>query len=473
MTQRSSKLAFLSGTALGFVAFVGILVLAALIAQRHPIRFDLTESKRYTLAEQSIKIVNSLKDNIQIKAFFQEGGPDKDQARDLLETYRYHSNKIQYQFIDPDRKPGLAQRYQIRSYGTLVLEGFGKSQTVIGADEENISNAILKLIQEKQKVVYFLTGHGEREIGSSDKNGYSTAKAAIEKENYRVKALSLLASPKVPEDAALVVVADPQKPLRDTEIQALRQYLQQNGSFFALLEPFTDTGLQSLLESFGITLSEDIVVDTMSRVFGASYLMPVVTQYGLHKITDGFNIACFFPTARSVVVSADSPDKVELTDLAATSEYSWSATHVRLDRSETPEFDPGQDKRGPITVAVTADISTGSAENENQSDKQQEAGSSDSLGRNGQAQLAVFGDSDFASNSYFDLQGNSDFFLNTINYLAQQENLITIERTKTRSTPLTLNRAQSQLLFWVGLVLMPAVVLCSGLVVFRLRRKYR
>ena len=145
MATRSMRVRRLSNTAFGFVAFVGILVAVALIGQRHPLRVDLSESKRYTLSDQSRKILAGLKGEISIKAFFQEAGRNREQTRDLLETYRYQSKNIRYEFIDPDRYPTVVKHYQIRSYGTLVLEGFGKTQTVTAADEQSVD----QLLREK------------------------------------------------------------------------------------------------------------------------------------------------------------------------------------------------------------------------------------------------------------------------------------------------------------------------------------
>jgi ABC-type uncharacterized transport system involved in gliding motility auxiliary subunit len=473
MINKPGKLAIFSSTALGFVAFLGILAFVALIGQRHPMRLDLTESKRYSISEQSQKIVEALNDEINIKAFYQEADPNRDQTRELLETYRYHSKKINYELIDPDRKPSLAKHYKIRTYGTLVLEGFGKSQTITTADEESITNAILKLTQEEQRVVYFLTGHGDRDISNLDNKGYSAAKAAIEKENFRVKTLNLLVAPYIPSDAALVVVADPKKPLLATELEALRQYIGREGSLMLLLEPFSDAGLVDFLKSYGITISSDIIVDTMSRVFGASYLIPVITEYSYHKITDGFDVACFFPTARSIHSAEEIPAAIDMTELASTSPYSWSETEFKFGQPEPPKFDQAKDRKGPINVAAVVAISNKSTEARQKGNERSDGKTPETVDSSGQAQLLVFGDSDFASNSYFNLQGNSDFFLNSINFLAQQENLITVERPKTSGTPLTLSRSQSQLLFWLGLLLMPAVVLVSGLTIFRLRRKHR
>jgi ABC-type uncharacterized transport system involved in gliding motility auxiliary subunit len=473
MIKKPGKLTLLSNTALGFIAFLGILVFVALIGERHPLRLDLTESKRYSISDQSQKIVESLKDDINIKGFYQEADPNREQTRDLLETYRYYSKKINYQFTDPDREPSLAKHYQIRTYGTLVLEGFGKTQTIPTADEETITNAILKLTQEQQRTVYFLAGHGERDISNVEKDGYSTAKAAIEKENFQVKTLNLLVDPKIPDDAALVVVADPQKPLLTTELDVLRQYSIRNGSVMFLLEPFSDGGVAGFLKSYGITISPDIIVDTMSRVFGASYLIPVITEYGFHKITDGFNVACFFPTTRSIGSAAGIPDSIELLELAFTSSYSWADTSFRLGQTEPPKFDETKDKKGPISVVVIAAISAANPGNDPKSQEQPTGKSAEATDAGGQAHLLVFGDSDFASNSYFNLQGNADFFLNAINFLGQQENLISIQRPKTAGAPLTLTKSQNRLLFWVGLLLMPAVVVVSGLAVFQLRRKHR
>jgi ABC-type uncharacterized transport system involved in gliding motility auxiliary subunit len=473
MTKKTGKIKLFPGTVLGFIAFVGILVFVALIGQRHPLRLDLTESKRYSISEQSQQIVKSLKDDIKIKAFYQESDPNREQTHDLLKTYAYHSDKIKYQFIDPDLEPSLAKHYEIRSYGTLVLEGFGKTQSITSADEESVTNAILKLTQEKQRMVYFLTGHGDREISNFDKNGYSTAKAAIEKENFQVKTLNLLVDPRVPADADMVVVADPQKPLLNTELKVLRQYLERNGSVMILLEPFSNSGLPDFLASYGMTIAADIIVDTMSRVFGASYLIPVITEYGFHKITESFNVACFFPTARPVTSAENIPESVGLTELASTSAYSWAETDFNFGQEEPPEFDEGKDKKGPINVALIATVANRASDDEKISKAQTDTKPTDTANPGKQGLLLVFGDSDFASNSYFNLQGNGDFFLNSINFLAQQENLITIERPNTGAAPLTLSRSQSRLLFWVGLLLMPAVVLASGLTVYRMRKKHR
>lgn len=468
MTKRPLRINRLFSSSLGVLAFAGIVVLVALVGQRHWLRLDLTESKRYSLSQQSRQVVEALKDDLHIKAFFQEGSGGEAEARDLLETYRYYSKKIHYQFIDPDRHPGQARQYQIRSYGTLVLEGPTKTQTITQADEEAITNAIVKITREEEKVVYFLEGHGERQIDDHEKNGYSSLKGAIEKENFRVKTLNLLKNPRIPDDASLLVIAGPQTALLPREIEVLEDYLVGRGSLLIMLEPFADGGLREFLSSYGLDLHEDIIVDTMSRVFGADYLMPVITRYGRHRVTEGFNIACFFPTARGVFTGEHAPQGVNVRELASTSEYSWSETDYRQGEHRQPEFDTDKDRKGPVPVAAIATLAAVGKEQPEESDTK-----ANPAPARVEHNLAVFGDCDFASNNYLKLQGNADLFLNTINYLAQQEELITIERPEPESTPLTLSRTQGRLLFWIGLVLMPVVVLGAGLTVYRLRRKHR
>jgi ABC-type uncharacterized transport system involved in gliding motility auxiliary subunit len=469
MAIRSVRIRRLSTTAVGFLAFVGIIVIIAVIGQLHPFRMDLSQSKRYTLSAQSKKILKSLKGDVSIKAFFQEGARNREEIRDLLETYRYYSSHIHYEFIDPDRQPMLAKQYQIRTYGTLVLEGFGKSQTVTNASEEAITNAVVKLTQKEEKVVYFLTGQGERDTGDVGKEGFSTVKSAIEKENFKVKALNLLTETRIPADAALVVIAGPQKPLLGGEIELLRQYLQHQGQVMVLLEPFIDGGMGDFLKTYGLSLKDDIIIDPMSRVFGASYLMPVITQYGFHKITEGFTIASIFPTARGVYSEKKSPTGITVTELASTSPYSWADMDYRSSTSKELKFDEERDRKGPVPVAVIAEIRAKPGSGAD--DLEKKGSGADKQGLT--AHLAVFGDCDFASNTYFNLQGNGDFFLNTVNFLAQQENLISIERPKSQSPLLTLSRSQERTLFWAGLLLMPLVVLVAGISVFRARRKHR
>lgn len=482
-TLKSRRLHYGSSAVFSTVVFLAILVLVALIAERHPLRADLTETKQFSLSEQSQKIVGSLQEPVTVKAFFAGGAPEASRAKDLLETYRYHNKNIRYEFIDPDREPQLARQYEIRDYGVLVVEGMGRKETVPRADEEALTNALFKLSRNEDKTVYFLTGHGERSPEEMNKTGYSSAKSALIKENYQVKPLNLMQQPQVPQDAAVVLVPGPQKPLFPEEIASLEAYLLRGGKIVFFLDPEKDGGVRSFLEKYGIALGDDMIIDKLSRVFGGSYLMPVVTQYGSHKVTQGFNVATFYSEARSVSAVEKPPEGVTVVSLASTSENAWAETDMeRLFRGEAA-FDESKDKPGPVTLGVLAAVDTkkftekrldtSSAPKESGESEKPSAEKGGSENKPTLGYVLVFGDSDFVDNTHFGVSGNGDLFLNMVHFLAEEETLITIEPRKPKSQTLMLTENQGRMVFWTSMVGVPLIVLLIGLGVYRVRRSQR
>jgi ABC-type uncharacterized transport system involved in gliding motility auxiliary subunit len=466
-----------SSAVLSSIFFLGILIFLALIAERNPWRVDMTESGAFTLSEQTENILKSLEQTIDIKAFYATASPEQTKAKDVLEIYRYASHKINYEFIDPDRQPEMARRFEVRSYGTLVLEGYGKKQTIQNTDEESVTNAILKLSQNEQKRIYFLVGHGERSIEKADKEGYSTVREALEKENFAVADLNLLQQAQVPDNAAVVIVAGPEKPLFPQEIASLKSYLVSGGRLMVLLDPFRDGGLMEFLKGYGVEVSDDIVIDKLSRVFGGSYLMPVVMQYGHHQTTENFDLATFYPEARSVTPAKEPPEGVQLETLASTSENAWAEKNLDELKSGEVSFDEKEDTLGPIPLIVLAEIDhkqtkPGEPIGTPGKDGQDSAEKEDQKGGN-QELLLVAGDSDFASNTYFGLSGNGDLFLNMVNFLAQEKNLITIKPRGKSQQPMLMTQSQAWMVFLVVMVLVPLLVLFSGLAVYRVRRSQR
>ena len=200
-----------------------------------------------------------------------------------------------YEFIDPDRNPGLAKRYGITSYGTIVLESGEKEEKVLTADEENLTNGLLKIIREGKKVVVFLEGHGEHSLNNTEREGYSEAKRAIESQNYLVKSLSLLTEGKLPDEASILIIAGPRKNLLDPELAEISRFIERGGKVMFLLDPEGPQGLANYLADYGIQVEEGVVVDPVSRMFGMDYLTPVVSSYEAHPITKNFEVACFSP----------------------------------------------------------------------------------------------------------------------------------------------------------------------------------
>lgn len=470
----SRKWAYGSNTVVASLFFIGIVVFVALIAQRHFWRLDLSEGGAFTLTEQTRNIIKSLDKPVAIKAFFATGAPEQPKAKDLLDTFQYYSQNIGYEFIDPDRNPEAARKYEVRSYGTVVLEGYDKRQSIQTVDEENMSNALLKLSRSEQKKIYFLTGHGEHSIGSAERDGYSSVSSALQKENHAVEELNLMQQAQVPQDAAAVFVAGPKKKLFEQEIASLEDYLKRGGKLAVFLDPYNDAGLRDFLKRYGIELRDDIVIDKLSRVFGGSYLMPVVTEYGFHKISEGFSVMTFFPEARSVGVLNDPPEGVQTEVIASTSPNAWGETNFNLLNQGQASMEEKEDLPGPVTLAVISEIAIGGArkgaEEEKKNPEKQEAEQTEPKDK---AYLLVVGDSDFVSNNHFELSGNGDLFLNMANFMTEEENLITIGSREPGGRPLLMTPTQGSLFFWTNIALVPLFVILVGLGVYRVRRSQR
>jgi ABC-type uncharacterized transport system involved in gliding motility auxiliary subunit len=353
----------------------------------------------------------------------------------------------------------------VKTLNTVILEGYGTTQTITIPDEGSITNGLIRLSRKEVRKVYFLTGHGERTIKGSEPDSLSSLHAALKKENLEFQELNLM-NTDVPADAALVMIAAPAKPLFAEEVQSLAAYLGRGGSAILFLEPYFDGGLDSFLRENGILITQDMVVDKMSRIMGGDYLMPMVAGYGRHEITKDFQLPCFFPTARSVEAAQEEPPGagVNAVSLAFTSENSWAETDRATLNQGRAGFD-GQDRQGPISLAVISEIRQSPKMAEEVESEKQE-----SDGATGPGRLVVFGDADFVSNKFLNLSGNGEFIHNTVNFLVGRQDLITIQRERKQVQALMLSRSQGQLLFWVPVVLIPVLILLLGILVWNKRR---
>jgi ABC-type uncharacterized transport system involved in gliding motility auxiliary subunit len=379
---------------------------------------------------------------------------------DLLKEYSYYSTRFKFRFVDPDKSPAEAVKFGVTSYRTTLIR-YGDKQQVIGTESESrLSSALIKLLSDRQKTIYFVKGHGEKRIDSMQADGYGVAREAIEKENHEVSELLLMAVDKVPEDAAVLVIGGPESALLPVELDKITEYVAGGGRALFMLDPGSGADLSGYLSGFGFEVSEDIVIDKLSQVYGANYLTPVVVEYeSRHPITREFELATFFPAARSVEIDED-PARGNYS-LAKTSANSWTITGA-LDE-ENLKFDPNRHRRGPISIAAVAAVEVVTSDGD--------AGGDKSSQTTKWGKLIVTGDSDFASNTHIKLAGNKDFFLNMVNWLADVNMLISI-RTKERGlTPIMMTAAQGRLVFWLSVVVMPSLVIVAGVgMVFRRTR---
>ena len=460
LKEGHKRRAFLySSNLLLMIALVlAILVLLNFLGARHHKRVDFTESKLHSLSDQSIKVAKALKADVLVKSFYREGNYGRNRMEDLLKIYAYHSPRIKYEFIDPDKNPGLIKRYEIAQDGTTIFECGDKDNRITTATEEDVTNAIIKVTREKKKTIYALEGHGEKSIEVTDENGFSAAKDELAKMGYEVKKQVLAQSEGFPRDCALLVVPGPLKDLGPNELETIEKYLRGGGRVLFLVDPQTAPARSPFLAKFGFKLDNDIIVDSVARLMGGDYFMPIVGDYESHEITKNFRYASIFPLVRSVEIIEPKPETVSTSQsLAKTSGNSYAKKGFTLKERMTLKeisFDQKKDKPGPLSIAALAVLKPADA-----------TAPSAAAGR-----IVVIGDSDFASNRYFNMYGNGNLFLNAANWLTEESDLISIQPKTQRPRSIQLTPAQGRTIFWVSVVILPFLVLAAGISIWVRRR---
>jgi len=434
-------------TVVTILLVLGVVGFVEAISARHNARLDLTENRRNSLSPQTIQLLKSLKTEVNAVGFFRTDQPGKRVAEDLFKQYaRYSGGKFTWKVVDPDREPNLARRYAVESYGTVVLETKTKSEKVMDAEEEKLTNGLVKVTREGKRAIYVVQGHGEPEIGNTERSGFSEAKGALERSNYETKPLVLARESKVPDDAAVVILAGPRTDLFQPELDALDAYLGKNGKLLVMVNPFQNEAMKKWLVQYGFELGDNLVVEPnpIGRLFGIGPEVPIVQQYESHAITrDMAGVSTLFPLTRSVTPVKTPPQGMTVQAIARTSPQSWGETNREALQRGEAQPDP-QDPRGPLPVAAVA--------------------------TRDKSRIVAYGTSNLASNQFINLQGNRDFFLNTVSWLAEEEDQISIRAKDARQAPVFLNAQQGQAVFLLPVVVLPALVLLGGIVAVVRRR---
>jgi ABC-type uncharacterized transport system involved in gliding motility auxiliary subunit len=324
--------------------------------------------------------------------------------------------------------------------------------------------------------VYFVQGHGEKSTDAAERGGYSTIAAALGSDNFLIDKLVLAQQKDVPADASILVVAGPKTDFFAAEIDMVKRYLAKGGKIFFMLDPPDRadasglTNLVALLKDWGFDIGTNVVVDVsgMGQLLGTDVSVPVAVKYEPHPITEHFNLITAFPLARSVSAIAGGTGGHTAQNLVETSPNSWAESNIKeltTTGKVARELDKG-DKAGPVSLAaaVSSPVSDAPSPAPTPADPAKpEAGKPET-------RIAVFGDSDFVTNGYLGIPGNRDLFLNTVNWLAQQENLISIRPREAGSSSLSLTADAAQRIFWLSILIIPGLILTAGIQTWWRRR---
>ena len=453
LKARQTKYGAYSGIYL--LVVLAILVLVNFLANRYNKSFDTTSNKRYSLSEQTQKILKGLKQNATITYYnqsthFQEG-------KDLLDEYANVSPKIHIAYVDPDKSPELARAAGIRNFGTAVIQVGAKKETAKDMTEEGITGAFIRDLKGTTRTVCFVTGSGEHQIDNTERDGLSHFKDLVARDEYQSKSIDLLQTAQVPADCTTVVIAGPTHDYQQPEVDAIKNYVEGGGRAFFMLDPpiqfgnsaiATNDALTNVLESWGVTLDKNMILDLnpVGQLAGLGPQVVLVTTYASQPIvSDMRGSAVGIPLSRSVEIK--DTGKTSVQKLFDSSGSSLATSN--LSSPEVSVADP-QNRKGPFTIAAAGTYNTGKP--------------------NSEGRFVVIGSSSWAANRFLAFNGNGDLALNAVNWLSSDEDLISIRPKPPEDRRITMTRAQLILVRTVSQFVLPLIVVIAGTMVWWKRR---
>lgn len=478
-TRRRLTFGLNAGTAVA-LALV-LVVMVNYLAQRNYWRGDWSRQRYYSLSDKTTSLLGSLSNRVDITVFFQADHAYYEDVINLLHEYTYASPLLRVERVDPNRNLGraeeLARRYQVTELNVVVFDSNGRTKVVRADDlmeldyqgvaqgqppqasafkgEQVFSSALQSITQERAPVVYFLRGHGERDINDRDPYaGYSELAQRVRGDNAEAREFTLAAEHGVPAEADVVVVSGPTKAFSAQEIEVLQSWVEKNGRLMVLLDTGPAGGLDGLLNHWGVRLDNDEVVDPQRSLTGLDLF---VNTYGPHPITRRLQqITSVFYLPRSVEAESpptgrvDRADQPVVTTLALSSADSWAESDLE---QKPMKFDARSDRRGPISLAVA--VERGPLQVVDVDIRP--------------TRLVVFGDTDFLSNGALS-GGNADLFMSALNWLLDREQLMAIAPKPVNDSRLVMTHSQVTSLFWVVTVIIPGLIAILGTGVWLQRR---
>ncbi len=457
----NSKLLKARQTRYAAYAAVYILVILAIVSvvnvlgDRYNKAYDATSNKRYSLSEQTAKIVKGLKQDATITYYDQS--TRFQQAKDTLDEYANLSHKIHVNYVDPDKNPQAARQAGIKNYGTGVVQIGDRKEQAQSMTEEGITGAFIRDLKNTTRTVCFVTGSGEHQIDDSERSGYSRFKDMLSKEEYQAKSINLLQKAEIAQDCTVLVVGGPTGDYVQPQVDAIKKYVENGGRAFFMLDPPLKVGrdeiadndaLTQLLQSWGVTLQKNLILDLnpIGQLVGLGPQVALVSQYGTQPIVSEMKgQTTGFPLARSLDIK--STDKTTVEKLFDSAETSLATTN--LSSASVSVNDP-KNKKGPQTIAAAGTYKTGK--------------------ENSQGRFVVVGNSAWAANSFINFNGNRDLAMNAMNWLSSDEDLISIRPKDHEDRRITMTRAQMSLVRTTSQFLLPLFVLVAGISVWWKRR---
>jgi len=437
------------------IVILAVIVVANFLANRYNKSYDATSNKRFSLSDQTKKVVSGLKQDVTIQYFDRPSGMQA--GKDLLDRYTTLSPKVHVQYVDLLKNPQLARAANVSREGEAVIELGAKKEEAKTFDEEGVTGAMIRALKGGARNICVVNGSGERRLDDSSAEGLSDFQTSVQKDNYQTKAVNLLEKAEIPSDCTVLVVAGPSSDYIAPEVDAIKKYVEGGGRAMFLLDPplkvgrkeiSDNTALTDLLASWGVTPDKDLVLDEnpVAQLVGLGPEVPLITAYDSHAIVNDLaGTATGFPIARTLEVK--NGDHTTVSKLFSTSANSYSTYNLS---SAEIRINPDKDKKGPFALAAAGTYDTGKP--------------------NSQGRFIVVGNSRWASNSFLRFNGNRNLMLNMMNWLSSDEDLISIRPKDQEDRRINLTRAQFLAVRTFSQFLLPLVVVIGGVLVWARRR---
>jgi ABC-type uncharacterized transport system involved in gliding motility auxiliary subunit len=430
--------------------FVAILTIVNFLASRHSVRWDFSENQNFSLAPQTHRVIRGLPRDVKITVFTREKDPGYQSYKERLDSYKQASPKISVEFVDPERQPKLAQTYGITRSDTAIFESGTQTIRVTNPSEAELTGALIRVSKDAKKRILFLEGHGEPSLDNRERTGLSQARDILEKQGYDVGTISLLTQSDVPDNTAMLIVAGPRKPITIEELERIYAYVQNGGHLLLMVDPDIQTDFAPLLSRWGLGLGRGVLVDLQDRLAQGDLTALLVRTFTEHEITQDINAAVLLPLSRPVTFDEQAGKDWDFVPLARTSPNSWAETDLK---GRVVSLNEKEDIKGPLPMAAALTPKTPPAEG-----KPRPA-------------MVVIGNSTFATNAFVNFPGNTDFFLHSAAWLAEDREMIVIGPRDQAFRPFVPNPIQERALLYVQVMFLPALLLVSGIMVWRKRRR--
>jgi ABC-type uncharacterized transport system involved in gliding motility auxiliary subunit len=469
-TVGARQLRYGSNSLVFSLVVLGILVLLNWFVVRHSKRWDLTKNQRYSLSDQAKKVIQNLKEDVNITYFC--GQDEMSAAKERMKAFEGFPH-IKVSYVVPNKDPMRAQALDITQVPTVVFERGTHREKATNDSEQDVENALIKVTRDSKKVVCFVEGEGEHDIEDTRGPGYSKVKEELTASQYEAKKVALFRESKVPAECTVLVVSGPAKDALPPVVDQIREFVKGGGRALIMLDPELKESypnLTGLLKEWNIEAARDIVIDVspLGQTVGSGPIAPICIEYPYHEITKDFhNQMTIFDRARSMEAGKGTVPGITAQNLVETSSQSWAETDLTL--KSPVQYDEGKDRKGPISLAAVSTISTPGAKPEAKPEAKP-GDEGESTPSKSQGRVVAFGDSDFADNRILGLMFNRDLFMNSVAWLAQDSELISIRAREPDDQRMTLNGNQQLLVLLVALLLIPGSFVVMGIASWLRRR---